>query len=399
MNATLTQEQIRATLQLDDLYSVGDALESMIRMYRAGNHKEFDAQSHLPKFMLEAMGPQLERLASYTIAKNRASTPHLVVSKASPGGIPGLGDPLEEAHSDMRKVGAAIGKLVAPALKGQISANAMNGKKFEPEEIGGLLKLESTTLQLSADLPPLPILRKDFVQKAFLMGAEARAHVSRTAEEKDILKSNVGTLKESYVKLLDLLYTIHMSMKQHPSYENKTLADFNLRPDPIKMADALATRQQQFSTLYNYLYIVNEGMLTKPMENLKWAIEGIERPASGVKITTPKEAAAALAGLYDMLSFRENFNTTHAQDYKKIAGATPTEAARIIEGSRMISELRNLGKISDKPRANVIIKEILPDLETFVSNNRPGHASNDQSMLNRMAAERAARYLPRIIAR
>ncbi|NBO18508.1 MAG: hypothetical protein EBV03_04630 [Proteobacteria bacterium] len=335
----------------------------------------------MPDFVKRAMGPALEQLPSYT-KKNDKMYAQELAQKVKGEGIAGLGEVMETLHADMRLLGARVGRLFAPAM-GNIPMHNLIGDRFNPAEVVYLMGLHEVPLRLNPNNPePLIVRGHNIVYKAFMMGAEARAHLSRTDEERDMLKKSVGTLRASYMSLLDLLGAIGKSMKESPAYRNTTLADMGLAPNTSKIAEAFAARQKQFSEAYNYMYVITYGGLDPRLQSLKWAIEGREAPQAGIRIETSHEAAATIAALYERL-----YPVTRLQKRKfceELARQTPREAAAMMQKAETLDELNFLKAMLSKPETD-FMTGILNELQRFEehalgTHARPnmGHANKEQ---------------------
>jgi len=294
--ARLTKQQISDTLHLDDAMALGNMLESLISGYQNPEYHVFDYPYQIPLFLDPSFGPPLERLPSFASMTQRREH-HEMIAHADHG-IKGIGEVMEVLHGEMRRVAGRAGMLFAPSTMGIIAHSDTAGNHFDPAKAEALRKFDSATITLKTGEPPLEIHYPGIRYYAFMIGASARSFLSRSGEEKETLKRNVGSLKNSLISTNHLIGIIRQAMDQDPYYRDKKLEDYGLAYDTDKIATAFHMRQKELSAMYDFLYIVTAtaggGKLDPHIQDLKWAIDPRERPASGLRIDTAEEAASVM---------------------------------------------------------------------------------------------------------
>jgi hypothetical protein len=372
----LTRHQIIKTLHFEDLSNIGDILETLIPVYERAKHKSFESRTEMPDFIAEAMGPALDRLPSYVDAENREYAPEKVAVKHQGRGIDGLGEVMDTIHSDMRLLASKTARLFVPAIKAAIPPANLTGK-FNPDDAKKLQGIDSIAIPMSAALPPLKVHSKDIVYRAFMLGAESRAHLTRSKDERELLENSVGTLKRSYLSLLGMLKELHHAMRADPAYKGKTPADFGLAPDIDKVVDAFQSRQKQFADAYNYMYVLTEGQVHPYMQDLKWAIENREKPKAGIAVTSSRDAAAAIAGLYDLL--RNEVGYKRKVFCEELARRPDKEAALMMRQADVIGELRELADASPHSATEMFARRMVDVVESFQTRHLSPATWSDRS--------------------
>ncbi|MBY0407408.1 MAG: hypothetical protein K2Q01_06925, partial [Rickettsiales bacterium] len=319
--------------------------------------------SHVPQFIRMALGPQLERLPSFTPMDDDGRKPKGVAMRAPEHGIPGLGEVMETTHADMRLVGSKLGRLFMPAHRGVLPPTEF-GIRFAPDEARKLIGIDKVTIQPDPGLPPLVVSAPNILYRTFMMGAEARAHLSRSPDEKELLKNSVGTLKRSYDSLNELLGDLRRAMAQNPAYKGKTPASFGLRLDNDAIITAFTNRQKEFATAYNYLYVSTGGMLDMRLQKLRWAMDNNKRPSHGFTLETGQDVSAVVTGLYDLVA-KETKNLQYPKRMEELARSTPEEAARLLEMSHTLPELRRIAEKAEHGFTAFFMANALERLEAF----------------------------------
>jgi hypothetical protein len=355
----LTQQQVRSILQLDNPRSIGDIIESLATVYARGQHQLFNTQSPLPEFLKRSIGPQLEYLPSYTRSTDRTEHPELLARRGIQG-LPGLGEAMEVTHTDMRQMGAKIGRIFASAIRAAIPRENLTGT-FQTGEVMKLEALDGADITLSKDLPPLKVEADLLVHNAFLLGAVSRDFLPRKFAERSKIDANIGNAKRALNTMLDQFEIIEKAMAKDPAYKGKTLADFGLALDTDAHAKAFCDRQQEFAATYNYLYTVTGGELDPRLQSLKWAIEGTQRPPAGIQIRSGAEAAAALAGLHDLAESNRPRKTFL---YDEMARQSELGAAALMKKSGILDQLRTAPEMQ-KPGIAEFTATIIGQLQEF----------------------------------
>lgn len=380
---TLTKQEITDLLNLNNPNQIGHLLHELTGCYTACGHKKFNSDSQLPDFLKRAFGPALERLPSFTTKRSeKRSVEDQLAPRTKESGIRGIGAAMEAMHSDMRLLGSKVGRLFFPAMQGVVSIEEMTKTSFNPQTVEKLKDIKVAYLTLSPNIPPLKIeenpdekdkKKKNIVYKAFMIGAEARAHNARTEPEQEALKSSVGTLMGSYTSLRNLQNIIEEAMRKDPNYAGKSLSDFGLAPNVDKIAAAFAECQQEFCTLYNYLYIIELGAMHQDLCKFKRAADKRQGSFPGIIIETPQDAAAAIAALYEICRAENEPRKTML--FEQIARSTPAKAAMLIEKEQVIPQIDHMsyrGSTSKGESMKVqFIRPQLDLLERFVKRNLP----------------------------
>ncbi len=335
----LTQQQVASVLELDKPETIGNLLESLRNTYDAALHKNFNATSVAPGFVVAAMGPPLERLPSF--GKNTDKHAFAEdVAQPGPNGFDGMGEVMETMHSNMRALGGRVSAVFAPAMKPLIAGWNLSGDMFDTREVLKLKGINKVSIALDKNKKPLEIEGENIVYNAFMIGAEARAHLTRSTVEQDMLRESVGVLKTSYINLLKLTSTIDKAIRANPDYKRQTAADFGLAMNTGKIAAAFTARQQEFCDAYNYIYANSGGNLDPHLQALRWAIERRKAPNCGIVVRNPQDAAGAIAGLYD---FSYEYSQKHNKHLcENIASRSGTAAAMLIEEHEIIPELKSI---------------------------------------------------------